>query len=412
MICMSNGNMNKISLKLMCVSLYFLIHTICFAGINVELFGAADTGDIAKAKQAISTGADVNIKNAEDLTALHMAATWNDVLKDRAQSGKFEIAKLLIRKGADVNAKDHMGSTPMHWAAEQQNFEFVRLLTENGARVDSKDKFGRTPLQFTVSTSWHGASIVAKFLIENGAKVDSKDKSGGTPLHKSTMGPNPKAIKLLIWKGADVNAADNRGLTPLHIAAKYGRVDVAKLLIEHGADIKARTTETVRIESWEKTFPAGSTPLNIASIVRKKKLVNFLRNAERAEILFRKAYEKYREKNDVSAVVLYEKALKYNASGKIYYNYGNSLSNLKGRLEDSIKAYTMALKSDYHKPYLAYYNIACVYSRMENKEKAYEYLETAVQHGYRSFERLTKDPDLAYLRSRPDWEAFYKKLQN
>jgi hypothetical protein len=49
---------------------------------------------------------------------------------------------------------------------------------------------------------------------------------------------------------------------------------------------------------------------------------------------------------------------------------------------------------------------------MENKEKSYEYLETAVQHGYRSFERLTKDPDLAYLQTRPDWEAFYKKLQN
>ncbi len=205
--------MKIILLKLIPVSIFILVHTICFADINDDLFIAADTGDTAKAKQAISAGADVNAKNSEAFTALHKAATWNDALKDGAQAGKFEIAKLLIQKNADINARDNRGYTPMHWAAEQPNLEFMRLLVENGAMVDSKDKFGSTPLHFAVSTSWHGASKVAAFLIENGARVDSKDNSGGTPLHKSTMGPNPKAIKLLIQKGADVNEADKRGQT-------------------------------------------------------------------------------------------------------------------------------------------------------------------------------------------------------
>ncbi len=196
------------------------------------------------------------------------------------------------------------------------------------------------------------------------------------------------------------------------MAAQYGRIDVSKFLIEHGADLKAMTTKTISIKSWQKTFPAGSTPLKIAGIVQKKELVSFLKDAEQADYLFRTAYENYKEKNDERAVVLYEKAIKYYAFGKIYYHYGNSLSNLKGRLKDSIKAYQKSLESNFHKPHLAYYNIACAYSRMENKEKAYEYLETAIQHGYKSFVQLKKDPDLAYLRSRPDWGAFYKKLQS
>lgn len=404
--------MKKNILKCIIVSLSVFMTTICFAGASEDLFSAADTGDLTKARQAISNGADVNARNANKSTSLHAAATWNDALKDNAQSGKFEIAKLLIQKGADVNVRDNNGYTPMHWAAEQQNLKFVQLLTENGADVMPKNKYGSTPLHSVVSTSWFGAFPVAKFLIDKGADVNAKTNNGITPLHNSTIGPNLEAARLLIRKGADVNAKDKNGETPLHKAAQHGRLEVTRLLIRQGADATARTTATVRIKSWQKTFPADSTPLMIARIVGKTKLVEILGKAEKAEILFRKAYKKYKEKKDEKAVILYEEALKQYSSGKIYYHYGNSLSNLPGRLEDSVKAYRMALKSEYHKSHLVHYNIACAYSRMKKEEAAYRYLEAAVKNGYKSFDRLKKDSDLEYLRSRPDWEDFLEKLLN
>lgn len=402
--------MKNLLTKAIPVFIFLLISSICFASDKEELFNASDTGNFPMAKQIIDTGVDVNSKNEGGLTALHIAATWNDVLKDNAMAGKFEIAKILIRKGANINGVDNDGYTPLHWAAEQQSLEFVKLLAENGAHIDVKDKYGSTPFHFVVATSWQGAVQVAEFLLENGARVDSRDNFGNTPLHKSTMGPNPEAIRLLLRKGADVNAANKNGQTPLHIAAQYGWIDPAKILIEYGADIKAKTAKRVTIKAWQVTFPAGSTAAEIAGTVRKQKFVDFLKKVKQAEFLFQKAYRKYKEKNDQRAVTAYEEALKYYESGKIYYHYGNSLSNLKGRLKDSINAYQNAIESDYYRPYLAYYNIACVCSRMENKEKAHEYLTIAVKHGYNTFQRLLKDPDLAYIRSKSDWESFYKKL--
>lgn len=401
--------MKNILFKTIFIFIFLLIYTICFASDKEGLFSAADAGDFPRAKQIIEAGADLNSKNERGLTALHIAAKWNDALKDNAVTGKYEIAKILIQKGADVNAVDNERKTPLHWAAEQQNLEFVKLLAVNGAHIHTKDKYGYTPLHFVVGTSWQGAVYVAKFLLENGAIVDSTDNYGNTPLHMSII--NPGAIKLLLRKGADVNAADKNGQTPLHLAARDGRIDVAKILIEYGADIKARTKKRVTIKGWEVTFPAGSTAVRIAGIVRKKKFVNFLKKVKQAEFLFQKAYRKYKEKDDQRAVTAYEESLKYYESGKIYYHYGNSLSNLKGRLKDSINAYQKAIESDYYRPHLAYYNIACVHSRMENKEKAHEYLTIAVKHGYYTFQRLLKDSDLAYIRSKSDWESFYKKLQ-
>lgn len=42
----------------------------------------------------------------------------------------------------------------------------------------------------------------------------------------------------------------------------------------------------------------------------------------------------------------------------------------------------------------AYYNLACIYSLMGNKEKALEYVETSLKKGFKSFEHMTRDTDL------------------
>ncbi len=122
-----------------------------------------------------------------------------------------------------------------------------------------------------------------------------------------------------------------------------------------------------------------------------------------AEVLRKEAHALYKKKNDTEAVLKYEEAISHWANGKTYYNYGNSLSNID-RLEDSIKAYEIALQLGYEKPEMALYNTACSYSRLKTVEPAYDFLAKAIRRGYNAFKFIEKDPDMEFLRSQPDWK--------
>ena len=86
-------------------------------------------GDIAAAKQAIADGADVNAKNENRLTPLHLAGF----------KGHKEIAELLIAKGADVNAKAVDGETPLDRAtmpdSQFNTTETADLLRKHGGKT-------------------------------------------------------------------------------------------------------------------------------------------------------------------------------------------------------------------------------------------------------------------------------------
>jgi|GEM_PF-6818393 len=89
---------------------------------------------------------DVNAQNHEGLTALHLAAFYNDVEK----------TGLLIAKGADVNLRNAIATeyrTPLHYAALHNNEEIVKLLLENGANIEAMDINGNLPEDLTTSAS-------------------------------------------------------------------------------------------------------------------------------------------------------------------------------------------------------------------------------------------------------------------
>ena len=88
----------------------------------------------------LDKGAEVNIKDADGITPLHLAARENHR----------NVLELLLAKGACVNAKDKFGLTPLHLAAEQGNAAEVTLLIEQGADRNAKAEGGEykgcTPL--------------------------------------------------------------------------------------------------------------------------------------------------------------------------------------------------------------------------------------------------------------------------
>ena len=136
-------------------------------GPSVDIWEAAEQGNIATVKQHLAAGTDANAKEVDGETSLHYADTK-------------EIAVLLIGEGVDVNAKTDGGGTPLHSAAMNGYKEIAELLIAKGADVNAKvvsgPKQGLTPLDAANATN-HPKT--ADLLRKHGAKTAKELKAEG-----------------------------------------------------------------------------------------------------------------------------------------------------------------------------------------------------------------------------------------
>ena len=224
---------------------------------STPLMFAAAFGSVDGMKLLLDGGAEVNAKNAFDVTALHWCA------------GDLAKVRLLLAKGADINARSKQGRTPLIVAAAYDgNLEVVKLLIEKGADMAAKDGSGTTPL--LAATDVNDTETV-KFLVARGADVKARMEApgargamGSTPLLYAASNDNAELVKLLLAKGADVNAVSTpEGLrvkngmialgsfTPLLLATPFGRPETVKLLLDAGAKVNVQDVR-------------GMTPLMLA----------------------------------------------------------------------------------------------------------------------------------------------------
>lgn len=70
-------------------------------GANLRLLYLANEGDLAGIRELFDAGVDVNFKDIDSRTALHVAAC----------QGSPEIVELLLERGARVDVEDRWGST-------------------------------------------------------------------------------------------------------------------------------------------------------------------------------------------------------------------------------------------------------------------------------------------------------------
>ena len=208
---------------------------------------AASNRDLAGVQAELDKGVDVDAKDEEGWTPLHLAA-YSD--------GK-DIVELLIAVGADVNAKNNWIGTPLDWAIRGKHTEIAELLRKHGGKSGVEDSI-------QVAASMGNIQAVKQHLAV-GADVNVKaDKFGITPLHLAVDGGHRETVELLIVNGADVNAKDNKGRTPLHFAVIFGHKEITELLIVNGADINAKVSDI------------GWTPLYYAAFNGHKEIAELL----------------------------------------------------------------------------------------------------------------------------------------
>jgi len=196
-----------------------------------ELNSAIVVGAFGVAKQMLVMGMDINGQDKGGNTPLFMAC----------MNGDPEFVKFLLDQGADPNIKNKQESTAIIAAANESDFfeELVPLLIEKGADVRVKAKDGTTVLWPLITTLGRADEQeildTVKLVLEKGAEVDSTIEGGRTPLMFAAMMGNQSMVKLLVENGANVNAKSKEGEAPLNLAEKEGHQEVVKFLKASGA---------------------------------------------------------------------------------------------------------------------------------------------------------------------------------
>lgn len=111
---------------------------------------AASTGDLAKVKELLAAGVDVNAPNAYGGTALAFAA----------DKGHTAVVELLLERGANPNSTDRFyNSTPLVWAVTHGHADIVRALLAKGAEGEAEALMG---------AAREGHAGIVKVILERG----------------------------------------------------------------------------------------------------------------------------------------------------------------------------------------------------------------------------------------------------
>jgi ankyrin repeat protein len=137
-----------------------LLHTASYYGGHVDLV-----------RLLLDRGAEINQANANEDTALHLAAEMGDE----------EMVSTLLTRGADPSIIGDWGQTVIMLASEGGHMAVVRLLLRSmgGGGLDERTEFGVTALSFAC---YRGHADVVRALLLAGADHTIADHDARTPL--------------------------------------------------------------------------------------------------------------------------------------------------------------------------------------------------------------------------------------
>ena len=207
----------------------------------------------------IDAGADINIPDKYQQTALHTATAIGDDDK---------IVRALIRApDVNLNIRTKDGNTPLHFAVARRKEQSLRLLIDAGADINISDNQQRTALHLAASNGYD--DILRALIDAPDVNLNLRTETGHTPLHLAVEHVRTRSVRLLIDAGADINIhiSGNDQFTALHIAAHFGHDDIVRALID---------APDVNLNSRDEY---GNTPLHVAIMNNRKRSAQLLVNA-------------------------------------------------------------------------------------------------------------------------------------
>jgi uncharacterized protein len=199
-----------------------------FAQSGAAPADAAEKMDYAAIAALLKQRVNVNVPQADGMTALHWAVYHDDA----------RMTALLLEAGANASAANRYGVTPLSLACTNGNTAIVESLLKAGADTNSTLRGGETVLMIAARTGKPGP---VKALLARGADVNAKDRNGQTALMWAAAEGHADVVSALLAAGADFRTPLPSGFTPLLFAAREGRIEVAQVLLKAGADVHQAT---------------------------------------------------------------------------------------------------------------------------------------------------------------------------
>jgi caspase domain-containing protein/ankyrin repeat protein len=158
-------------------------------------------------------------------------ASGHDDLGDAAYADDLAAVKAYLARGADIDARDRDGDTPLHLAAIKAGPAVIAALVAAGADPNAGSTDGNTPL---FNAAENGNLPAVKALLAAGGKVNARNKDGHTPLFYAIDQGHRPVVEVLLAAGADLAVRDKDGDTPLDLALYLKRDAIAGLLRAKG----------------------------------------------------------------------------------------------------------------------------------------------------------------------------------
>nr|XP_038962277.1 ankyrin repeat domain-containing protein 26-like isoform X9 [Rattus norvegicus] len=181
----------------------------------------------------VESSCEISPKDIKDATPLIKAS----------QCRQTECLNILLKHGADPNIMDCSDNTALHYAVYNGDIETATKLLEYKANIEAINENKITPLLLALKQN---KEKMAEFLIHNGANAKTCDFLGRSSLMYAVRCGSELIIKLLLQRDIDTFKQDVFGWTAKRYAVE-SKSRVRKLLIDYDEEeLRQRCSEITR----------------------------------------------------------------------------------------------------------------------------------------------------------------------
>ena len=197
---------------------------------NSAAHAAAVVGNVGALRALGAWHADLELKSANDRTALMIASALGDV----------DIVQTLLEMGASIRARTKDGWTAFFIAADERRDEVFKVLAAKGPeRAD----FEAPRMSVLCLGCIEGSRSVVEAALACGADKEFADAEGFTPLLCAVENGHLEIVRLLLAQGANPRARTKSGFSALDLAAGTGNLELVEIILAQGLDVDAANSD-------------------------------------------------------------------------------------------------------------------------------------------------------------------------
>ena len=205
----------------------FVVRTLVENGRSVSILSTEERewflyrvcreGDVFLVEALLASGCNMNCVHFTGYTPLMFAT----------EEGHEEVVKKLILAGANIGMQTANGDTALHLAASGNNIQCGILLAEGGASVRTKNKFSQTPLDLAEAEFKEAIKQTLSFTTRKALCIIGNAESGKSTLIAALQAESNSFLGIIFNRFRRVSDRRQRtaGIeTVTHLSQRYGEV--------------------------------------------------------------------------------------------------------------------------------------------------------------------------------------------